>query len=201
MKRLKQAVPSQFEAALQQAAGTLAIDLGANVGKYTTVLAARAARVMAFEPDPWAAGRLRETAGNLPNVEIFEAAAGTVDGNVTLYRASQFVDEPDFHSRSSSVIYEKRNVSAEHAVSVPQVDILTVMREIDECIGILKMDAEGAEVPILEALFDDNELLKRIGYIFAETHEKKIPGHEPRVRDLIKRAESMKRPIVNLYWN
>ena len=63
-----------------------------------------------------------------------------------------------------------------------------ISRISDDDIGILKVDIEGAEVPLLEALFDRSDLMGRISHIFAETHEWLIPDHKPRVKALRARA-------------
>jgi hypothetical protein len=47
-------------------------------------------------------------------------------------------------------------VEASHRVR--QVDFLRYIRELDSDIGVLKIDIEGAEVPLLEALFATPEL-------------------------------------------
>ena len=79
------------------------------------------------------------------------------------------------------------------------MDFLRYLGDLE--IGVLKMDIEGAEVQILEALFDRPDRLHRIRYIFAETHERMIPGHQPRVDALQRRARKIGQPSVNLYWH
>ena len=62
------------------------------------------------------------------------------------------------------------------------------------------IDIEGAEVNLLEALLDHPGILNRIEHIFAETHEKRIPGHKPRVEALRERAKRIERPKIDLDW-
>ncbi|TYC50015.1 FkbM family methyltransferase [Rhodobacterales bacterium] len=187
--------------ALEKCAGMVCIDLGANVGEFSEMMAARASRVIAFEPDPWSLQRLVERVGGLENVEIVEAAAGLEDGSITLYRHEDFDADPLINSQSSSVIASKKNVSADGGHVVTQVNFLRFLRELDEDIGILKIDIEGAEVDLLESLFANPKLFRRIRYVFAETHEKKIPGHRERVRALREKSQKTWRPVVNLYWH
>ena len=125
----------------------------------------------------------------------------TSEGMVLLYRHPQFEEDPTFYSISSSVIASKRNVSTERAIEVRQINFINYLENLDEDIGILKIDIEGAEVELLEALFDRPDSLKRVHHIFAETHETRIPGHETRVNALQKRAHSIKKPHINLYWH
>ena len=80
------------------------------------------------------------------------------------------------NSQSSSVISSKSNIREEGAIEIQQVDFIRYLENLNEDIGLLKMDIEGAEVDLLEALFDRPDILNRIDHIFAETHETRIPG-------------------------
>ena len=189
-----------FEDAVRRSGGMTCIDLGANVGVYTRKMASGTKRVIAFEPDPWTVGTLEANVADLNNVRIEKVAAGTTERTVLLYRHTRFEQDPLFHSESSSIIANKNNVGEKNAIEVRQIDFIRYLEDIGEEIGILKIDIEGAEVDLLEALFDRSDILSRINYIFAETHEGRIPGHKPRVRVLRARAFRMERPYVNLYW-
>ncbi len=189
-----------FADALLRTAGTTCIDLGANVGAVTRKMAAGASRVIAFEPDPWAYEMLRAAVAALDNVQLENAAAGMSDGTVLLYRRAGFDSNPARYSQSSSILACKRSVSEKGAVRVRQIDFIRYLEELDENIGILKMDIEGAEVELLEALLEKPDLLQRIAYIFAETHERGIPGHKPRVAALRGMAERIASPRIDLDW-
>ena len=200
--KYKQAVVrDRFETALHRCRGTTCIDLGANMGKYTRIMASYARRVIAFEPDPWTLGKLRASVADLDNVKIENAAAGTSEMSVYLYRHPNFKEDPFRHSASSSVIPSKCNVVEEGAVAVRQVDFLRYLENLDDDVGMLKIDIEGAEVPLLEALLDRSDLMGRIGHIFAETHESRIPDQRPRVKALRTRARESVRPYIDLDWS
>ena len=47
-------------------------------------------------------------------------------------------------------------------------NFLVYLENLDEDIGTLKIDIEGAEVELLEALFDRPDILERVRHIFAE---------------------------------
>ena len=192
---------AEFEEAIRRSEGLTCIDLGANIGEITRKMASTAKKVVAFEPDPWAFAALHRNVGDLDNVKIENAAAGTRGGMVQLYRRAGFDDDPAFNSQSSSIVASKSNVAQEGAIEVRQIDFMGYLENLDDDIGVLKIDIEGAEVELLEALFDRPDILKRIGYIFAETHETRIPGHESRITALRERARPMERPRVNLYWH
>ena len=190
-----------FEEAVRRSGGLTCIDLGANVGKYTRKMASGTKQVIAFEPDPWSLAALHANTADLDNVRIENVAAGTSERMVLLYRHARFEEDPTFYSSSSSVIANKRNVSEEKAIEVRQINFISYLENLDEDIGILKIDIEGAEVELLEALFDRPEILKRVHHIFAETHERRIPGHESRVNALHERAHRIIKPHINLYWH
>ena len=190
-----------FEEAVRRCGGMTCIDLGANLGVYTRKMASVTKQVIAFEPDPWTLVELQANVADLDNVKIENAAAGTREETVYLYRHTRFEEDRSWRSEASSVIASKGDVAKEDAVEVRQIDFIRYLEDLDEDIGILKIDIEGAEVDLLETLFDRPDLLKRINHIFAETHERLIPGHKPRVKALRARARGLERPYINLYWH
>ena len=190
-----------FEEALRRSGGKTCIDLGANVGIYTRKMALGAKQVIAFEPDPWACAELRANLAEFDNVRIENMAAGACEKAVILYRHPRFESDPAMYSESSSVIDGKIGVSKEGAVEVQQIDFIRYIEDIDEDIGVLKIDIEGAEVELLEFLFERPDVLARIDHIFAETHENGIPSHKPRVSALYEKARTIERPSINLSWH
>ena len=190
-----------FEEVVRRCRGMTCIDLGANLGVYTRMMASHARQVIAFEPDPWTLVKLRANVSDLDNVKVENAAAGTSEESVSLYRHPGFEEDPVSRSEASSVVATKGDVTRENAVEVRQVDFVRYLEDLDDDIGILKVDIEGAEVPLLEALFDRSDLMGRISHIFAETHEWLIPDHKPRVKALRARARGLERPYINLYWH
>lgn len=190
-----------FSDALRKTRGMLAIDLGANVGEYTLLMAQKASEVIAFEPDPWTVEQLRSAVGGRANVSVMEAAAGTRDGTIQFFRHADFDADRVLKSQSGTIYAEKDNVDGTVAIDVTEIDFLAYLRGLDRDVGVLKMDIEGAEVDLLEQLLEAPDVLGRIQYIFAETHEDKIPGHEPRVEALRKRASELQSPVINLNWH
>ena len=190
-----------FPDAINRSTGMTCIDLGAHVGEYTRLLASGTKQVIAFEPDPWACEVLQKNVCDLRNVKIENIAAGTCSRTVQLYRHPRFDDDPAFYSRSSSVVTNKINITKEGPIEVKQIDFIGYLRDLNEEIGVLKIDIEGAEVELLESLLDQPEILKRIHFIFVETHTSRIPGHESRVEVLRNRAKKIRKPRINFYWH
>lgn len=183
--------------------GDLALDLGANMGVVTDILARTGADVVAFEPDPWAFGKLTERFADTPNVTLVNAAVGIGSGSVRLMRAQNFGDNPLGASVKSTILDGGRQIDAENAVDVPLVDFPTYVGEhlaSRSEIAFIKMDIEGAELDILEAL-DAQGLFERIRVLVAETHERKFRDLRPRFRDLRERFRDKYDPNrVSLDW-
>lgn len=196
--RFKQ-VREEFDTAVREGAGKVCIDLGANVGEFTRVMAAHAGKVYAFEPDPWAADQLRNAVADLDNVEIIEAAAGTFDGEIQIFRGLGFDGDPGKKSKSSSIIADKNDLDPDSAITVPIVDFCRFLRELETDVAVIKIDIEGAEVDLLEGLLDD-PVMARIGHVFVETHETKVPALAERSETLRARVRGLTRPVVNMNW-
>jgi len=199
-RRAKWEARQQFHNVLaRMGPGDIAIDCGANVGKFAEQMAATGATVYAFEPDPFAFGLLQERLCNARNVTLINKAVGTEDATVTLYRSPDFEFNPIESSVSSSLFSTKKNIDAQKGVVVEQIDILNFMSNLTHPVMLLKMDIEGAEIPILEQLLD-GELLDKITHLFVEMHDKGIPELTTRgkeVRVIIDNADCNK---INLNW-
>ena len=164
------------------------------------LMAANASRVIAFEPDPWTFSVLRDNVSKYPNVEIYEEAAGIVGKQALLYRNPGFDNNPARYSASSSTLPQMRGVDGSKSLAVRQRDIIQFIESIDEKVKILKIDIEGSEVEILEALFERPDLLHRIEYIFAETHQREMPELSYRVNKLRRFAHREEGCRINLFW-
>ena len=123
-KQLSLQAQLDFEEALHRSEGMTCIDLGANIGELSIKMASRAKQVIAFEPDPWAHAELRANVADLNNVKIENAAAGTREDMVLLYRHARFADKPVRYSESRSVIASKSNVTQDGAIEVRQIDFI-----------------------------------------------------------------------------
>ena len=193
-------VNAAFDAALASAAGKVCIDLGANMGDFTTRMAQVASHVYAFEPDPWTAAQLRARVADLPNVTVIEAAAGTEDGRMPIFRSPKFDADPRKGSLSTTLIAEKTNVGAASGDTVEVRDLCAFVAALDTRIALLKIDIEGGEVALLEKLLD-HPVLSRIDAIFVETHETKLPTLAARSRALRRRVRKLDRPLIDMDWH
>ncbi|MEN9062605.1 FkbM family methyltransferase [Ponticoccus litoralis] len=155
---------------------------------------------MPSSPIHWTAAQLRETLKDCDNIEVIEAAAGIAPGRMPLYRSEKFDSDPRKGSLSSTLLAAKSNVSDRPVAEVEVRDFPAFLRELDRDIALLKIDIEGGEVALLEALLDD-PVAQRIDFIFVETHETKLPPDlVARSRALRKRVSRMARPGVDMDW-
>ena len=104
--------------AAQLGPGDIAIDCGANVGKFTVTMARTGAEVYAFEPNPDAYACLVKNTAAFPNVTAMQAAVTTEPGPVKLYLHRYAKDDPVHFSSGSSLLEAKRSVRADHFAMV-----------------------------------------------------------------------------------
>ncbi len=198
IKRKRQSASlAKFQKAVMQLnKNSRCIDLGANVGKISEIFASTGAHVHCYEPDPWSFQQLKSRLSKFPNVELNEAAVGTENGKAQLSRAANFSDNQKDLSLGSSLVRKQEGPSIE----VECRDIRTVIRKINGTVDILKIDIEGAEIPLLNALINDEEALLKIGIVFVETHE--TFGEELRRETNELRQELERRGLhtINLDW-
>jgi len=180
-------------------AGDVAIDLGANYGEITARFAHTGAQVHAFEPDPVTFGHLSKAVGAFPNVVLHQKAVGVEDGEVTLYRSSDIEGDERRRSEGSTIVADARRIDHQDSVRVSKVNFLGFLAGLDANAAIVKMDIEGAEVELLEALLDDG-LIYKIDALFVETHERMIPQLFDRYMALRQRIAALDQPYINLDW-
>ncbi len=146
------------------------IDIGANQGFFTVYAASRGARVFAIEPVAENAELLRENVrrnGLEDRVTLFEAAVTGTDTEVSLFVGSNV--HGNARSETASIIDGDRGGVS---VDVRQVEGIPIADLFARCgvdkIDFLKMDCEGAEFAIFDAM--PRETLTAIGRAAVEYH-------------------------------
>ena len=129
--------------------GMHALDVGANVGYYTVLLAQLVGpdgRVVACEPDPHNCGLLRRTVAEngFANVEVLDAAVSHAVGRATLYQ------DQTAHGVHSLELGNIVNAGP-GTVEVPTVTIDDLVARRGHGFDLVKLDAQGAEGRILAA--------------------------------------------------
>jgi FkbM family methyltransferase len=179
--------------------GEIAIDCGANVGVYTSILARTGATVYAFEPDPAAFEALSKKLAAAKNVNLLNQAVGAFDGTVQLFRHTNFADDPLTNSQSSSTLPFKGNVDPSHGIEIRQIRLSSFVRALGRRIAIMKVDIEGGEFSLLRDLADEG-CLQSIDAVFVETHEHKIPELQPEANEVRQLLRDRSYDNVNLDW-
>jgi FkbM family methyltransferase len=121
----------------------LAIDVGANIGYFTGLLAARAQQVIALEPSPQVHGLLAENIarwGSASRVHLDRRAASRADGAARLHLPA------DHRENHGLATLEQTTASVTYEVETVRLDALIAGRAV----GLLKIDVEGHEMAVLE---------------------------------------------------
>lgn len=123
--------------------GSVAIDVGANIGIVSSWLSSRFKQVLAFEPDEQNVELMRENLelNGANNVELIEKAVGNSDGEVVFYRRNSFGHHSTIKNHLTSVVDSVR-------VPLVKLDTLCGERGIDR-VSFLKIDVEGTEIDVL----------------------------------------------------
>lgn len=188
------------EAAARLGPGDVAIDCGANVGKFTVVMARTGARVYAFEPNPAAYAALAEATRAFENVTPVHAAVTAEPGAVKLYLHKWDEEDPVHWSTGSSIMKSKRNVREDRYTEVEGVQLSRFIRNLEvDRVRLLKMDIEGAEVAVLNQLLDEG-LHEAIDLAFVEVHDRQIRDLAAPTRALRKRLKELGADHFNLDW-
>lgn len=177
----------------------VAIDCGANVGKFTRLMAESGATVYAFEPNPAAYQALLKNTEQYPNVKAFHAAVAKAPGPVRLYLHKWAHYDPVHWSTGSSLLARKSNVRADRYVEVEGISLAEFISSLGVRIRILKVDVEGAEVDILNDLLD-HDLHKVIDRAFVEVHDRKVRELVEPTRKLRERLEQLGATQFRLDW-
>lgn len=178
LNRLRRRAPSPtaeaFLAAVSRLGpGDIAIDCGANVGRFTLAMAESGATVYAFEPNPDAFAQLTRNLAGFSDVHLYQKAVADRPGTVKLYLHKFAESDPVKWSTGSSLLEFKGNVRRDTFVNVEAVDFAAFLLSLDRPVALVKMDIEGAEVSVLERLVEAG-LHDRIGQAFVEVHDGKM---------------------------
>lgn len=126
----------------------VAIDLGANHGKYTTLLARKFKKVYAFEPHEFNVVFLKRSISHTNNVEIVQKAASNENGKIKFY-VNHF--NPGGHTANPNVAGTGLwGHDLETFIEVEAVTLDSFFKDLNERVVAIKCDVEGGE----EFLFD-----------------------------------------------
>lgn len=176
----------------------LVLDLGANRGDVTALLAVTGAQVHAFEPEPCLYGKLEERFRDRPNVTLHQAAIGGRPGRMKLHIDTKFETDP-LTCRSHSLIAGSPSTSGGRTVDVACLDFFAFVESLGRTPDIVKMDIEGAEVDILDRMVAEDRF-DAVGSMFVETHERQFAQLSGRIVAIHRHLSGKPRPDLHLFW-
>ncbi|MGR3492422.1 MAG: FkbM family methyltransferase [Shimia sp.] len=193
--RRRAAMHAAWDAAVARLGpGDLTYDLGANVGRFTTQLAATGADVVAYEPHPLAHAELIRATEGHSNVTVVNAAVGAAAGTFPLHIRAD--GDALKATTSASLLSENPRLTEGQTVDVQVIDLPARLLTEGRRIALMKVDIEGAEVELFEAL-EATGALDLIDAAFVETHERQVPSLAPRLAALKVRTEGR---AINWDW-
>ncbi len=170
--------------------GSISVDVGANLGFHTQVLSGYS-RVIAFEPIPDHAARLRSQFADRPNVEIREIALGRTAGKQSFHHF------PVGHGMSG---LRQRSDQTEAAQLIRvRVDTMDSQLAGLERLDYVKIDIEGGEIDCL--LGGRETIMRHRPFISVEYGR---PGYTPygnQADTLFVTAQSLDYVISDLFGN
>jgi len=178
-------------------ANSLIIDAGANVGDVAAYFLGKGMRVIAFEPDPTALAILQKRFSGNDKVTIENKAVGAKAGHAPFFQTAAVRKGAIYQTEWSSL--DRRDVHDEAITSVEVVDLVAYINALPQKVSILKLDIEGTEAEVLEAILDAGVETK-IDLIVAETHERFSPELAVRISALKERIAARHISNIELGW-
>lgn len=131
--------------------GDVCIDVGANVGMYSTMcskLCGTDGKVLAFEPIPEVFNHLRNNLNKMPNVQVYQMAVGENPDNVSL--AYSFINGKVCDPLT-------RIATNKGDISMKPLDLVVQNAGLSR-VDFLKIDVEGYELNVLK---DSTEVIQK----------------------------------------
>ena len=172
--KLKKELPEIFINNLNELnCNSLVIDLGANIGLISEILAETKANVIAFEPNRSAFKELKKLKKKYKNITIHQKAAGVTDCQRKLYLHKFSSITKEDYSQASSLLEDKSNINKNKFQFIDEINFVNYLRSLNQKVDLIKIDIEGYEIKLIEHLINSN-VLHLIDKFYVETHENKI---------------------------
>jgi FkbM family methyltransferase len=179
--------------------GDVAMDLGANIGNITAIMASKGATIHAFEPNPYAFQILNQRFAINEKVHCIQKGVLDHPGVLRLYLHENSEADQVLWSTGSSFLEYKGNIKKDKFVEVEVVDLVQFIEELRTDVKLIKMDVEGVECRLLNKLID-SPVFERIEHIIVETHDNKIPVLREETDNLRKKITEQGINKIRLDW-
>ena len=172
--------------------GDVVVDVGANIGYYTILLAdkvGKTGKVYAFEPDKINFEILKKNieANNLNNVVAVNAAAGSKNETNILYRSKENLGD---HKLYDNFQFSKSNFQKEKVKIIKLDDYLKNIK-----INLMKIDTQGWEPEVIagaKGLIEENKPVMFLEYSPASYQIAKLDGK--------KMMENLDKIYPKIWW-
>lgn len=150
------------------------VDLGGNVGIFSSRIAPHAERVITCEPVPVNFERLMQNIGDYANVEPLQLAVTDRCGKLDIFMPLE---------GHTTGVFSAHREGSEHRLSEETISVDTIgfgdllERHEVEDVDLLKIDIEGGEYDVL---YPAAELLPRVKRIHGEYHD--VRAEDPKTR-------------------
>lgn len=176
---------------------SIVLDIGANIGIYSKLMAKTGAKVYSYEPNPFAFERLKENCKSYKNINLFNKAVSNENTTKKLFFHENHNADPIKWSTGSSIDSTKPNVSSD-SVEVECVDIYKILE--GKSFDIVKIDVEGHEIEILNRIID-KDLIQNFKNIFVEMHDDKMDHLKSKSVELRNKIKKMGLSHFHLDWH
>ncbi len=132
--------------------GDVVVEVGANVGEFTLMASRNASKVYSFEPDPNCFFCLNENTREMEHVEVIPQAASNMNSNQVFYVSSEDAD---------SSLIQPKIYSNKIEISTVRLDSWMESKGLSG-IDFLKIEAEGAEMEVLEGMGNEIKNVKKV---------------------------------------
>jgi FkbM family methyltransferase len=136
---------------------SVVVDLGANIG-YFTLLAAKLVgpqgKVFSFEPEPKNFSYLKKNIelNNYSQVEAFQEAVSDRREKTRLYICSYDTGHHTIKRYNGIEAYSKGRNTEERSIEIETVTLDSFLKGKSDCVDVIKMDVEGAEMLVLAGM-------------------------------------------------
>lgn len=191
LRQLKAALPQEV---LQEISAldhrSFAVDVGANVGLVSELIARTGATVHSFEPNKQAFDKLERLVSRFPNITANNVAAGVKEQEVILYLHRKSGESDEDLTQASSLKGDKPNVSSEFTQKVNEIDFAAYIKGLDKTVDLLKIDIEGYEIELVNHMLD-SDAFEQVRKVYVETHERKYTALKESTERMKRRVEEL----------
>lgn len=148
---------AEVSCVLAETSGQLFVDVGANIGRYTILLAPKYQQVIAIEPEPNNMIALKRNVQEVGsrNITFVQCAVSNINGNIELFLGP--------HTGSHTIVSSPYGRS----IKVP-AKALDNLLSCEESVDLIKLDVEGAEWKVLTGV---TAIMGRIRSWVIELHD------------------------------